>query len=235
MFSSRETLEDWVRNVGRALGYVVVTKRTKTKNGYLSKVVLMCDRGGVFRGNETSTRNTGTRKIDCPFELHACYYKSRNVWMLKVKNDQHNHEPAMFLEGHPYARRLTPKEVEMAAEMRRNNVPPWNILAALKSHNENNVSTIKTIYNEGNKFRMDERAGRSQMQVVFQFLHSKGYIFEYRTNDTTNALEDILFVHPTSLVIWRAFPQVMMIDATYKTNKYEFVISSLNVVIVYLD
>ena len=211
-----------MRNVGRNLGYVVVTRRTKQKNGYLSRVIFMCDRGGVFKGQETSSRNTGTRKIDCPFELHACYYKSNDVWMLKVKNDQHNHEPAMFLEGHPFARRLTPKEVEMVAEMRRNNVPPWKILEVLKSHNENNVSTIKTIYNESNKIRIDERAGRSQMQVVFGFLHSKKYIFEYRKNDTTNALEDIFFVHPTSLVICRAFPQIMMMDATYKTNKYGF-------------
>ncbi|KAI3506403.1 hypothetical protein L1887_28761 [Cichorium endivia] len=123
VFSSRENLVDWVQNVAQSLGYVIVTKRTKTKpSGYVSKVVLMCDRGGVFKGQETSTRNTGTRKINCPFELQACYYKLNDVWRLKVKNDQHNHDPATFLEGHPFARRLTQNESKMVAEMRIKNV-----------------------------------------------------------------------------------------------------------------
>ncbi|KAL4587975.1 hypothetical protein LXL04_000852 [Taraxacum kok-saghyz] len=63
-------------------------------------------------------------------------------------------------------------------------------------------------------------AGRSEMQVVFEILQSKCYIYEFRTYETTNALKDLFFVHPTSLNIWRAFPQVLMMDATYKTNKY---------------
>nr|KAJ0216149.1 hypothetical protein LSAT_V11C300146980 [Lactuca sativa] len=33
-------------------------------------------------------------------------------------------------------------------------------------------------------------------------------------------LENLFFVHPTSWKIWRAFPHVLIIDATYKTNKY---------------
>lgn len=48
---------------------------------------------------------------------------------------------------------------------------------------------------------MDEQAGRSQIHVVFETLHSKGYLYEYHTNDTTNELEDFYFVHPTSFKI----------------------------------
>nr|KAJ0214397.1 hypothetical protein LSAT_V11C400200350 [Lactuca sativa] len=105
--------------------------------------LFLCVRGGV-PSPETSTKNTGSRKTNCAFEIFACYYKSNDVWRLKVKHDKHNHEPAMYMEG---------------------------------------------------------------------------YIFNHRANDTINALEDLLFVHPTSLEIWRTFPQVLMMDSTYKTNK----------------
>ncbi|GJU01303.1 FAR1-related sequence 5-like protein [Tanacetum coccineum] len=58
------------------------------------------------------------------------------------------------------------------------------------------------------------------MQVVMSFLHSNGYVHDFYTNDVTNELKALFFVHPTSFKIWRAFPHVLMIDATYKTNKY---------------
>ena len=58
------------------------------------------------------------------------------------------------------------------------------------------------------------------MQVVMSFLQREGYIFESRTNAVTNELEDLFFAHPGSLERWRAFPHVLLMDATYKTNRY---------------
>lgn len=57
-------------------------------------------------------------------------------------------------------------------------------------------------------------------QVLMSLLHSNGYVHDFSTNDVTNQLEALFFVHPTSFNIWRAFPHVVIIDATYKTNKY---------------
>ncbi|GKB21474.1 FAR1-related sequence 5-like protein [Tanacetum coccineum] len=51
-------------------------------------------------------------------------------------------------------------------------------------------------------------------------LHSNGYVHDISTNDVTNEPEALFFVHPTSFKIWRAFSHVLMINATYKTNKY---------------
>ena len=38
---TREDLMTWVQSVARSLGYVIVMKRSKTRFGYVSKVVLM--------------------------------------------------------------------------------------------------------------------------------------------------------------------------------------------------
>lgn len=137
-----------MQNVEWSLGYMVVIKRTKPKlSGYVLIVILMCYQGGVFRVIETSTRDMWTRKTNCSFELFVCYYKVDDVWRLKIKNDQDNYEPAVYMEGHPFIRQLTRYESQIVAKFRKNNVLPYNILSMLNSQNDNNISTIKTIYN----------------------------------------------------------------------------------------
>ena len=96
---------------------------------------------------------------------------------------------------------------------------PRDILSILKERNLSNVSTISTIYNARNKIRLVEQVGNSPMQVLLSLLHSNGYIYEFSTTGS-NELENLFFVHPTSFDIWRAFPHVLIIDATYKTNQY---------------
>ncbi|KAL4557655.1 hypothetical protein LXL04_035841 [Taraxacum kok-saghyz] len=117
VFTTRENLKEWVDNVARNLGYVVITKRSKTKiSGYVSKVILVCDRSGVYRGTNTSGRNTRTKKINCLCELVGIYYKTYDYWTLTVKNGEHNHDPAMYMEGHAFAKRLTKNERRMVED-----------------------------------------------------------------------------------------------------------------------
>ncbi|KAJ9560030.1 hypothetical protein OSB04_005190 [Centaurea solstitialis] len=133
--------------------------------------------------------------------------------------EMHNHEPALHLEGHPYARRLTDNEARLVEDLSRKNVKPRDILSILKQ-DPNNVSTSSTVYNARSKFRMLERAGKTQMQAVMSFFHEKSYVYESRVNHSTNELENLFFAHPKSLELWHAFPHVVLIDATYQTNRY---------------
>ena len=67
---------------------------------------------------------------------------------------------------------------------------------------------------------MSEQEGRTPIQNVMNILQTKGYHFEYRLNEDTNELEELFFIHLTSLTMWQSFPYVVLMDATYKTNKY---------------
>ncbi|KAL4581271.1 hypothetical protein LXL04_017482 [Taraxacum kok-saghyz] len=112
---TRENLKEWVDNVARTLGYVVVTKRSKTKiSGYVSKIILR------YKYIWQKYRD---KKINCPFELVGVYYKTYDFWTLTVKNSEHNHDPAMYMEGHAFAKRLTKDERRMVEDMTDNNVP----------------------------------------------------------------------------------------------------------------
>ncbi|XP_038688779.1 uncharacterized protein LOC119987944 [Tripterygium wilfordii] len=82
-----------------------------------------------------------------------------------------------------------------------------------REHHQNYIQCTK-------KHKTAERSGQSQMQSVFSFLNDHEYFFDYRANHTTNELEDLFFAHPGSLDRLRAFPNVLLMDATYQTNRY---------------
>ena len=143
-------------------------------------------------------------------------------WMARVVCGTHNHAPASYTEGHPYPGRLSKSKIQLTVHLSTKNVKPRDILTSLKKKNPDNMSTIETIYNARKKFRIAEKASKTQMQVVMSFLQREGYIFESRTNAVTNELEDLFFAHPGSLERWRAFPHVLLMDAICKTNRYCF-------------
>nr|KAJ0208461.1 hypothetical protein LSAT_V11C500230070 [Lactuca sativa] len=203
VFNSRQELMDWVQNMANTLGYVIVIKNSKRN----FNVVFQCDRGG-------------TKKFNCPFSLQGKYSPVDNSWKIKMICEFHNHEPSLYLKGHPYPRRVTEYECRIVEDLLKKNVKPKDILSALKNLNPKNISTLKTIYNADEKLRRREREGKTQMQGVMEFLDQNGYVYYSRANVLTNKLEDLFFAHPISLEIWRAFPHVLLMDVTYKTNKY---------------
>ena len=154
-----------VQNTAFSLGYVIVKKRSKTNgNGVVSYITLMCDRGGEYKIKE-STKNTGTKKINCPFELVGSYRTQYGGWRLRVICDEHNHPPAQHMEGHAYARRLKENEIKLVGDLTNQNVAPRDILSILKEHDECNVSTMKTIYNAQYKLRSSHNVGKTPVQV----------------------------------------------------------------------
>ncbi|XP_038707293.1 PKS-NRPS hybrid synthetase CHGG_01239-like [Tripterygium wilfordii] len=212
----------WTNFPPTCLGYIIVIKRSETSLiGKSSRLLFQCDRGGTYRSKKTSTKVTSTQKIDCPFRLKGVKMRTGDDWMVRVVCGTHNHAPATNMEGHSYPDRLSEFETQLTLHLSTKNVKPRDILTSLKKQNPDNVSTIKTVYNARHTFQTAEKAGKTHMQVVMSFLQREGYIFESRTNAVTNEPEDLFFAHPGSLERWHAFPHMLLMDATYKTNRYK--------------
>ena len=212
-------MRTWVFCRGLENGYVIMTRRSKKAGDQVKKVWIKCDRGGEH--NTTATvRRAGSKKINCPFEVVGVYNKLRGVWTVQVVGDRHNHKPYKFSEGHPFVRRLTPDEYRKVEEMHELNMKPRDILMALKKQFEGNKSVRKDINNAVHKIRMESKIGETPIQTLEHLLYSKQFVYHTREDPLTNVVQDIFFIHPVSLKIWRAFPHVLLIDATYKTNNY---------------
>ena len=59
------------------------------------------------------------------------------------------------------------------------------------------------------------------MQQLFKLLAEHKYIEWHRKCPETDTITDLFFTHPTGLDLLCAFPQVLIMDCTYKTNRYQ--------------
>ncbi|KAG5567257.1 hypothetical protein RHGRI_002722 [Rhododendron griersonianum] len=190
-----------------------------------------CERSGKYRkfvkkslGEEVAvkkraTRSTGTKKIECPFLLKGV--KGNDGWTVSVHNGTHNHPPAVYLEGHSYPGRLSAKQTAMLVDLSVSMVKPKQILSQLKGNDPSNVMTIKHVYNARHKYRVIEKAGRTQMQHLMAQLQHFSYVNWDRSNKDGNVTE-LFWAPPCAGEMLRAFLRVLMMDCTYKTNRYRF-------------
>ncbi|XP_068477380.1 PKS-NRPS hybrid synthetase cheA-like [Phaseolus vulgaris] len=197
VFRTRDELLKWVRKVAFDIGFCIVILRSDTSTGQRGRktfVLLGCERGGQYKPykKDLQVTESGTRKCGCPFRLRGYPVKSDEGWILKLICGSHNHELANTLVVHPYAGRFTCSEKSMLMDMTDSLVKPRNILLTMKEHNEKNVSTIKQVYNAR-------------------------YMFE----EGTNVMQDLFWTHPDSVKLLNAFNIVLMMDSTYKTNRYK--------------
>ncbi|CAJ2636981.1 unnamed protein product [Trifolium pratense] len=108
-------------------------------------------------------------------------------------------------------------------EMSRNLVPPKNIMSTLKDRDPNNKTTAKQLYNLSHRLKLKMRASMTEMQHLSKRLVETGYFFKHRTvvADGSEHVQDIFFAHPKSISLFNSFPTVLLMDSTYKTNKYK--------------
>ncbi|KAJ0040531.1 hypothetical protein Pint_27727 [Pistacia integerrima] len=125
-FQDREDLIKHVRDFGANQGYVVTIKKSRKDR----RVILGCDRGGVYRNRRKIDESKRKRKacsrlINCPFEAIE----------------------------HPYSRRFSEEEVKQIKVMTEAGIKPRQVLKALKQSNPELQSTPRHLYNLKAKIR----------------------------------------------------------------------------------
>ncbi|KAM6555829.1 hypothetical protein CsatB_002848 [Cannabis sativa] len=228
IFHSRKSLIEWTKDKGKQHGIIIVIKRSDSGESRKARIKFACERSGSYRQHMKTIegkkrkidRRTSTKKCGCPFLLSAQKLATADDWTLTVVCGFHNHSIAKHLEGHSFAGGLTLEETKILVDMSKCNIMPREILAVIKEKNKCNVSTIRTIYNARQKHRIREKAGRSQMQQLMRKLSEHNYIEWHRYEKDTNTVRDIFWAHPFGVDLLYIFPHVLVMDCTYKTNRY---------------
>ncbi|KAL4620430.1 hypothetical protein ACB092_06G153200 [Castanea dentata] len=137
-FQTREELLKHVRDFVLTQVYMVSIKDS-SKDRYVN---IACDKGGVYRkrlknGENMHQRKTASRLTNCPFQVVG--KKDDDLWMLTIKNGEHNHE----------------KEVLLIREMTTAGKRPRQILKALRQRNPSLVSDSRNVYNVKAKIRRE--------------------------------------------------------------------------------
>ncbi|XP_021985014.1 protein FAR1-RELATED SEQUENCE 5-like [Helianthus annuus] len=221
---SPKELKNWVYKREVAKGYVIVTQRTRKKgegaSARIVKIWFQCDHGSEPK-SKASVRRSVSKKVGCPFSLIGKLDSSSGNWSLVEKKNIHNHEPAEFLEGHTFARRLTPDEESLVERLYLQNMEPTNIHLTIRNQYPHSVCILQDVQNMIKKIKRKMYGDRTLMHILESMLQEERYVYFTRVNPSTKAVKEVFFVHPDSYNMWRAFPHVLMIDATYKTNEYK--------------
>ncbi|KAI5670693.1 hypothetical protein M9H77_11057 [Catharanthus roseus] len=64
------------------------------------------------------------------------------------------------------------------------------------------------------------RLRKNTVEEVLYLSAQRGYTVFYRNREESNVLSDIVVAHPTSIAMIRTWSYVLIMDTTYKTNKY---------------
>ena len=200
-------------------GFILTIRRSGGGDGSRTPYVdIVCDKSGVYEKKKPSSVKSGTKKKDCPFFIKG--YVVNGEWMCHVENGQHNHPPPTYLQGQARRARLTQDEKEIVKTLRQSSFKVGAILEAIKNRNPDNVSNTKTIHNFLAGLKFKERDGRNPIQELFNLLDRHRYTFYYNMNPSTHCLENLFFAHPDSIRMFKAFPDVLLMDCTYRTNRF---------------
>lgn len=222
VFATREELIEWARNVAKGLKFSIVIEHSDNGgNNRKKKLVLGCERGGVYKPSKKKLKfeATGTRKCQCPFRLRG-HFHATNDWHLTVVSGKHNHPLDKVLDGHLMVGRLKTNETALVEELTRNLVKPRNIMSTLRERDPENVMAFKQLYNARHRMKLKKRGKRSEMQHLFETLEQSKYIYKSRSVSDSTKIQDVFFANPTSVDLFNNFPDVLLMDSTYKTNRY---------------
>lgn len=175
MFATRQELIDHAKGVARNRNISLSIDQSKhakgNRRGYAN---IICDFGGQVRHNKIDdSRRSSSKKIGCPFMLHA-REQPDGYWELTVSHGTHNHDFPTYGEGQRMGK-LTQSEYLDVCESSMSGLGGNATLTKLRRENPNNVSTQRHIQNALIKYRNEVREGRSPLQQFFKLLGDNNY------------------------------------------------------------
>ena len=178
---------------------------------------LRCAKGGVKRG-EGVKRKTGTRMVECPFEVRL-RRTELETWEVLIHHAIHTcdaSDPAAFAQY----RKPTEPQKDQIRSLHSSGVAPRFILAQILEQQPNTLLSLRDIYNEVARMRKERLSGLSPIEtLVMELRDSDNWALTYRTDDKGHV--NFLFFAPHEAIeLAQQSPDVIFIDATYQTNRY---------------
>ncbi|MBW0540868.1 hypothetical protein O181_080583 [Austropuccinia psidii MF-1] len=181
-----------------------------------NQIEIGCDRSGTPNPNKSPSR-----KLDCPFRLYARKYAKSTTWTLKVKNPEHSHEATENIMAHPAFRKFNEQETSEIAQMSESLLMPRQIHAQLCSQRESERPVIiQDIYNQVKKINKDKLKGRRPIDALIDTLKQENFVCSYE-RDSEGHITSLFFTHPLPIKLLHGLPHFILMDCTYKTNKYK--------------
>lgn len=110
--------------------------------------------------------------------------------------------------------------LKLISYMTLNIVHPKNILSTLKREIPKSITAIRQVYNVCTQNNKATRYPRSEMQQLLNLFDEDHHVSRYIVCKNRKTIRDIFWNHHDSIKLFNTLPFVLIIDSTYKANKY---------------
>ena len=203
-------------------GYAVsVTRSKQDKNGETYKRVFACSHGGVPTEHTNPRRiRTSTRRIGCEFKCYILNSKKDGGWIIRVTESEHNHEHS-DPSAYPQHRLAQLTDARMRTIRRAIEVGslPRQILTQLHAEDPSIDLGSRDIYNAIAAIRRQTLGQRTPIQALIAYLRDGDWCMSFTLN-AQRQVTHLFYINKHCEDLLKANPQVLMMDCTYKTNRY---------------
>ena len=103
---------------------------------------------------------------------------------------------------------------------------PHQIITTLHQMNPDILVTPDDIYNLRKAIKQTNLGARTPIEALFDQVKASNWHVEFQT-DNTNRLTHLFLMHPVFLSLYTLYPDVLLMDCTYKTNCFKMPLLSI--------
>ncbi|ETL89566.1 hypothetical protein L917_11523 [Phytophthora nicotianae] len=179
----------------------------------------------------------GSKRMGCKMKLvlKACHLMNHMVLreIVHTRNGSrvHSHPPSADARVHAcHRQRAAASEVVLSSSSLAQalveahtaaGVSVASIRATLSQAAPDPFVTLKDIANTRNAVQRRELSTQAAMEALFPELSKQGFFYRYDINPDTQELRYLLWAHPCTAKLYRRHHDVLVVDCTYKTNKFK--------------
>ncbi|CAN1248903.1 PKS-NRPS hybrid synthetase cheA [Linum perenne] len=228
IFESHDNAFGWANAIALEKAFNLVKASKKILMGTdLAYFYVTCDRVRKYRDSKADQgaekrKHTATKKCECPFMLKI-NEEMRGNYLLTVIRGTHNHQPMIYHDGHKRRAAIDDDQLKYIRVQYSSQVKPSKIRHGMHVRNpEKPQPAIKHIYNATCKLRSLERGGRNHTQHMLALATQYQYVVFFYQSVESASVTHVFMAHPEAVKLHRAYPYVVLLDSTYKTNRYGY-------------
>jgi hypothetical protein len=226
-YSSFDAAYDAALAWARDQGYGFTRLRSKPDGAVLkTRHYYQCDRHS-YHEPRALRRRTSSRSCGCKFSFNIRQFNGDRtshsndaVWTIRIQEPAHNHGPSSSPAAHFCHRKLEPGMLELVTSMSSSGSTPKQVMAALLQKDRNISTTLLDIYNAREQAQKRYLMDQTPIQALIQELKDDNeWVIEYEL-DQQQRVKALFFAHAKQVEIMKASPDVLIMDCTYRTNRY---------------
>ena len=131
----------------------------------------------------------------------------------------HNHEASNVAATHPIHRRMPSEVREEVRRLTAAGITARQIVTIVRQSTDH-LLIAQDVYNVQKQVRLESLGGKTPVESLIAAVSEGQYKYNYKT-DLNGRITHFFFAHLCSIALLNRYPEVLLLDCTYKTNRFK--------------